>query len=303
VKGWTDHVAITEKQITDRWNSVNEELTREQADEHYDNYIMRLMRGKTIQFEPNTFKKFVEYIAPRYLASKKENEKTILDELYLRLPQENPETEDIERNLNELHGAPLFTIDEKVWTVDDVVNEMECHPLVFRNKNLHKSNLLKQLKLAIVDMVRDRYLTQEAYTRGFDRYPMVAHYTEMWHDAILGLWKRNAYLTSGGIHDDGQIDIIKKYLNPYVDSLRRKYNNYTEINVNEFNKIELTGIDMFVQENNVPFSVFVPTFPQLTTHQWLDYGRIMNIEKRGIPTEKNTPKTSRPRVQHREGPK
>jgi hypothetical protein len=301
VKGWTDHVAVTEKQISDRWNEVNQELTNEQADEHYDNYVLRLMRGKTIQFEPNTFKNFVEFFAPRYLASKKENEKTILDELYIRLPQENPEFEDVERNLNALHGAPLFTVDGKVWTVDDVIKEMERHPLVFRIKNLHKSNILKQLKLAIVDMVRDRYLTQEASNRGFDRYPMVVHYTEMWQDAILSLWQKYAYLYSGGVHDNGHIDIITKYLNPYVDSLRRKYNDCTEINVNEFNKIKLTGIDMFVKENNVPFPVFVPTFPQLTTHQWLDYGKNIDAGKQETPTNKNTSKTSQPRVQRREG--
>jgi hypothetical protein len=288
VKGWTDHMAVTEKEISDRWNDVNEKLTREHADEHYDNYIMRLMRGKTIQFEPNTFKKFVEIVAPRYLASKKENEEAILDEVYIRPLQENPEFEDVERNLNALQGATLFTIDGNVWRVDDVVKEMERHPLVFRNKNLHKSNISQQLKLAIVDMVRDRFLAQEAYKRGFDRYPMVVHYTEMWQDALLGLWKRYAYLDSVSVTDNGQIDIITKYLNPYIDSLRRKYNNYTEINVHEFNNIELTGIDFFVQENNVPFPVFVPAFPQLTTHQWLDYG-------------KNTSKTSQPRVQRREG--
>lgn len=279
VRGWTDHVAVTEKQRSDRWNDVNQELTDEQADEHYDNYILRLMRGKTVQFEPLTFRKYVETVAPRYLASKKEDEKAVLDELYIRPPQENPKLEDVERNLNALHDAPLFTIDGKVWTVNDVENEMECHPLVFRDKNLHKSNFLKQLKLAIVDMIRDRYLAQEAYNRGFDRYPMVVHYTEMWQDAILSLWKKYAYLNSGGVNDTGQIDIIKKYLNPYVDSLRRKYNDCTEINVNEFNNITLIGIDTFVLEKNVPFPVFVPTFPQLTTHQWLDYGKKMDAAK------------------------
>jgi hypothetical protein len=123
----------------------------------------------------------------------------------------------------------------------------------------------------------------------------------MWQDAILSLWQKNAYLDSGGVHNNGQIDIVTKYLNPYVDSLRRKYNDCTEINVNEFNEIELTGIDMFVQENNVPFPVFVPTFPQLTTHQGLDYGKKMDAGKHKTPTKKNTSKTSQPRGQLREG--
>jgi hypothetical protein len=216
--------------------------------------------------------------------------------MFKRQSQENPEFADMERNLNALQGAPLFTIDGKVWTVEDVAKEIECHPLVFRIKNLHKKNFAKQVKLALADMVRDRYLAQEAYSRGFDRYPMVVHYTEMWQDATLSLWQKDHYLKSKGINDNGQIDVITKYLNPYVDSLRRKYSEYTEINVDEFNNIKLTGIPMFVQESNVPFPIFVPNFPQLSTYKWLDYGKKMDAGKQETPT-KNTSKTFQSRIQ------
>ena len=283
IKGWTDHVAVTEKQISDRWDDVSQELTHEQADEHYDNYIMSLMRGKTMQFEPHIFKKFVEIVAPTYLESKKEKEETVLDEIYKRQLKENPESDDMQRNLNALKGSPLFTIDGKVWTVEDVVKEMERHPLVFRNKNLHKKNFGRQVKLALVDMVRDRYLAQEAYRRGFDRYPMVVHYTEMWQDAMLSLWQKDAILKLHGVDDNGQIDIIKKYLDPFTDSLRRKYSDCIEVNINEFNNIQLTGVPMFVLEGNVPFPVFVPSFPQLTTYKWLNYGKKMEAKKQESP--------------------
>jgi hypothetical protein len=283
VKGWTDQVAATEKQISDRWNDVKQELTHEHADKQYDNYVMRLMQGKTLQIEPHAFKKFVEIVAPNYLVSKKEKDEIVFDKAYKQQDQENPGSDDIERNLSALRIAPLFTIDGKVWTVDEVVKEMESHPLVFRNKNLDKNNIPKQLKLALVDMVRDRYLTQEAYKRGFDRYPTVVHYSEMWQDAILSLWQKYTFLKSSGITDNGQIDIVTKYLNPYIDSLRRKYSEGIEINVDEFNKIQLTRIDMFVNELNVPFPVFVPTFPQLTNYKWLDYGKKMEVRKQELP--------------------
>lgn len=297
VRGWTDRVAITEKQTAERWNDVTEELSHEKADEHYDKFIARMMDGRTLQFEPTTFRKFEEIVAPIYLASKKEKEETMLDEAFKRQPQENPEFNDVERNFDALRGAPLFTIDSKVWTVEEVVEEMERHPLVFRNKNLHKKDFSEQLKLAIVDMVRDRYLTNEAYKRGYDKYSTVAHYTEMWQDAILSLWQKYAYLKSIGITENGQTDLITKYLNPYVDSLRHKYNDCAEINADEFDKIKLTRIDMFVLQNSVPFAVFVPTFPQLTTHKWLDYGRKMNSGKQEEPAQKNTSEISRSRPQ------
>jgi hypothetical protein len=169
-----------------------------------------------------------------------------------------------------------LTIAGKVWTVEEVTREMERHPLVFRNRNLHKKNISEQLKLAIVDMVRDRYLTNEAYKRGYDKYPTVVHYTEMWQDAILGLWQKYAYMKSIGVTDNGQTDLITKYLNPYVQSLRHKYKDHTLINVDEFDNIELTRIDMLVLQNNVPFPVFIPTFPQLTTYKQLDYGSKMS---------------------------
>jgi hypothetical protein len=279
VKGWTDRVAITEKQIAERWSDVTEKLSHEQADERYDKFIMRMMDGKTLQFEPTAFRKFVEIVAPFYLATKKEKEEALLDEAFHRQPQENPKFDDVERDLNVLRAVPLFTIAGKVWTVEELTGEMERHPLVFRYRNLHKKNISEQLKLAIVDMVRDRYLTNEAYGRGYNKYPTVVHYTEMWQDAILSLWQKYAYLKSIGVAENGQMDLVTKYLNPYMDSLRRKYNDCIEVNVDEFNNIELTRIDMFVLQNNVPFTLFVPTFPQLTTHKRLDYGKKMNSGK------------------------
>ena len=97
----------------------------------------------------------------------------------------------------------------------------------------------------------------------------------MWQDAILSLWQKDAFLKSRGVDDNGQIDIVTKYVNPYADSLRRKYSDCIEVNVNEFNNIQLTGVPMFVLEGDVPFPVFVPSFPQLTTYKWLDYGKMM----------------------------
>jgi hypothetical protein len=301
VKGWTDHVAVTEQQLSERWNDVKQELTHEQADERYDSYILRLMKGKTLQFEPNVFRKVSEIIAPRYFESKNKEEEAVLDEAYKRQPKENPELGDIDNNLKALHEAPLFTIDGNVWTVNDIAKEMERHPLVFRNENLHKNSFPKQLELAIVDIVRDRYLTQEAYHRGFDRYPTVVHYTDMWQDAVLSLWQEYAYLNSIGASESKQMDIITKYLNPYVDSLRRKYGDHTEINVNEFNNIKLTRIDMFVLEKDVPFPDFVPAFPQLTTYQWLKYGKRMDMDKQEAPARQNKSHSSQSRVQHQEG--
>ena len=46
-----------------------------------------------------------------------------------------------------------------------------------------------------------------------------------------------------------------------------------EINTDELEKIQLTRIDMFAIQQNVPFPIIVPSFPLLTTDHRLDYGR------------------------------
>jgi hypothetical protein len=52
-------------------------------------------------------------------------------------------------------------------------------------------------------------------------------------------------------------------------------NDEIEVNVDEFNKIQLTRIDMFALQENVPFPIMVPAFPQVTTDHKLNYGRKM----------------------------
>jgi len=44
---------------------------------------------------------------------------------------------------------------------------------------------MEQYKLAIVDMVRDRYLTEETYKRGIQNADAVKRNRQMWHDALL----------------------------------------------------------------------------------------------------------------------
>jgi len=81
---------------------------------------------------------------------------------------------------------------------------------------------------------------------------------------MLSLWQEYAYLDSIGVTDNGQMEIVTKYLNPYVDSLKHKYSDRIEVNVIPFNNIKLTGIDLLALQNGVPFAVLVPAFPQLT---------------------------------------
>jgi hypothetical protein len=298
VKGWTDHVAVSEKQKIERWNDVTEDLSREQADERYEKFVTGMMAGRTLEFEPPAFKQFVEAVAPYYLNSQNAREEAALSDMYNQDAPQNPSLSDAEQKLAALKGPPLLSIDGHVWTMEDVFQEMERHPLVFREHTLLKSNIAKQLELAIVDMVRDRYLSNEAYKRGYDSYGMVTHNTEMWEDAMLSLWQERAYMKSIGNPGGDQVDLVTKYLDPYVDSLRHKYGASVEVNVNEFNDVKLTGIDVIAIQRSVPFPVVVPPFPMLTTHKWLDFGKAMDVPNRRIRSSPEAPRDTLRRPEH-----
>jgi vacuolar-type H+-ATPase catalytic subunit A/Vma1 len=157
--------------------------------------------------------------------------------------------------------------------VADFIDELQRHPLVFRKRNMNHNEFPEQLKLAISDLIRDEYLTQEAYKMGYDHIPEVKRNTEIWRDYLLANYQKNRFLAIKGIQNIKYTDAISQYLNPYIDRLQKKYNNIIKINTDIFEKINLTQVDMSVSPKNLPFPVIVPDFPLLTTDKTLDYGR------------------------------
>lgn len=276
VNGWSERPAITEKDRIQRWNDVKERLAEKEALQIYEKFIHRVMKGKTIEFFPDTFNKLEAIFAKQYFSTR-EKGKEIFLHMALDKKIENPLYE-IGEGIEDIIDESLFQVDKKIWTVREFGKEMEIHPLVYRNKRMSRDEFGKQFKLAIVDMIRDRYLAEEAYKKGYDKVNVVKRNTEMWNDACLALYQKSKYLKEINPEEEDMMSLITKYLNPYVDELREKYNDVIEVNVEEFDKIKLTRIDMFVTQSNVPFPIMVPSFPQITTKYKLDYGRrMMNI--------------------------
>jgi hypothetical protein len=275
VKGWTDHVAATEKQLSERLSDVKKKLKDEKGTILYEKFMRTVMKNKKLEFDREAFTKLTELMAPSYLQSKKEIEQLFLDKTFDRKRDENPNLRIDNVKIDAIKDLSLFKLDGKIWSIQDAFEEMEKHPLVFRKRKLTKENFAEQLKFAIVDMVRDRYLTNVAYERGYDKHFSVTNNTEMWQDAVVSLWQKGEYLKTLNVADTNQIQVIRKYLNPYFDSLKRKYSDAIEVNVDAFNKINLTSIDMMVVQKNMPFPVLVPSFPQLTTDHQLNYGNKM----------------------------
>ena len=284
VAGWTDRVVFADTDVQNRWNDVTEHLTGKHAIQIYENYIASVMKGKRVEFAKDTFFKLAEIVAPHYLKTEQEKKEAFNQRFW----KDEVVPGAIGGNIEQILDHSLLQIDGQTWTVAKLVKELRSHPLVFRKRTMKTSEFPEQLKLAIVDLIRDKYLTREAYNRGYDKISIVKRNTNMWTDNLLSLYQKNRYLEKVENQGKNFMDVITKNLNPYIDSLQTKYNDVIEIDTGAFEKIKLTRIDMFVIQQNTPFPTIVPSFPLLTTDNKLDYGGKMRndeMKKKNVSTD------------------
>ena len=277
VKGWTDRVVITEKDINQRVSDVQERLTQKEAVKIFQRYAGKIMKGKRIVFSKEAFENLVSVFAPIYLSSEQEKKDLFLYSVFNKETGDSlTKFEELGKILAENRDNPFYKIDGEVWTVQDFEKALEIHPLVFRKRNIKNSEFAEQFKLAIVDMVRDKYVTKDAYKKGYDKVNVVERNVNMWQDAIIAQYQKYQYLEDINIGEKSSLKVVEEHLNPYIDELQEKYSDVIAVDVDHFNDIELTRIDMFATQRNVPFPIVVPSFPQVTTDPWLDYGKKMD---------------------------
>ncbi len=270
-------VVVTNERLREIWNSVKERLTDKEARANWDQYILSVMKGRRIEFNRPTFFKLADLLGPLYLKSRDEQEASF-EQRYWEGTEKDVNWDDYLGQLKAMAGEPLFKVDGELWDVARFAEEVRSHPLVFREKKIKNRDFGRQLQLAIIDMVRDRYLTERAYKRGYDRLGAVDREVGMWRDYYNYLFYRDGYLRALGdsvAENPHYLQNIERHLNVWVDSLQRKYSDRIEINLEEFEKIKLTRIHMTVAQENVPYPKVVPAFPQVTTSFRLDYGKKM----------------------------
>jgi hypothetical protein len=220
------------------------------------------MKGKRIEFDKQSYTILSNWAMERYLNRK--NNDTLTFKIS-EIPSANPDID---------LGAPFFTINNRLWTVDDFRNELMSHPLVFRTTDLNSTNFKEQFKLAIVDMMRDHYLTQEAYKKKLDNNKTVKKTVKMWKDSFLARdqakYIMDSALKEGSTNGNDNIGKLK-YWESYLYNLQKKYSKSIYVNNKEFDKISLTKIDMFAWKPGVPYPVIVPEFPVFISSENLDY--------------------------------
>ena len=85
--------------------------------------------------------------------------------------------------------------------------------------------------------------------------------------------KNQLFSNSSEIEDiKNEYDLIKNILNPKSEILFRKYSDQIIVDVDMFNDIKLSSIDMVAININQPYQLLVPLFPKLTTKNNLNYG-------------------------------
>lgn len=264
VLNWVDYPLIGKEDKQIRWKKIREKIHEMKARKLWQSYQMDIMQGKKIEFNREPFLILSEWAMDRYINN---SDNASLDFQIEEIPPIKPEI-----NLD----APFFTIDNQLWTVEDFKNELVSHPLVFRTKILNKTNFAEQFKLAIVDMVRDHYLTKEAYKRSLDDSEEIERSVETWKDAYLAIIQKELIMESLLKQDTIEKDDkegITKYWESYLVNLQEKYNPSIRINYDAYDQIALTNIDFFAIRPGVPFPIAVPGFPMLIASGNLDYSK------------------------------
>ena len=279
INGWTDTPAITNTQIFEKHKKVKELLELREGKRIYKTMIQSIMKNKNIDFNQEVFFKFTDLVAPIYLKSNKEKEELFL----LGIWEDSIEKEKYLNtfdDLNDLKDKVIFHLDDNNWTVGRLMDELKKHPFTFRKRSIPNKEFGFQLQLAIIDLVRDKYLTDVAYKKNIDTNPNIIRNTQMWEDNLKAINYKYNYMKHQGIDSLFNVDhifVLENYLNNFVDSLQNKYSESIQINLNEFNKINLSRIQMSATYSNAPYKSIVPSFPILTTSFSIDYGN--NIEE------------------------
>jgi len=275
VLGWTDRPAVTSSDVQRREEEVYEDWEREKSQIIWDEYVLKIMKNKRLEFDRTMFEKMAELFRPLCIRSKPKSMPGINPESAQENPNSIIDSIGVELKNRHFQDQPFFKFDGKTWTVADFMKIYASHPLVFRKNKFRESEFPEQFKFALADLMRDQIINQKAYDKGIDQLPSVQAHTRMWQDALIAKYHQSNYLqkkTRDKLTAENIGRIMENYLNPYSDSLFVKYSDQIQINIPFFENIKLTRIDMVALNENVPYPETVPTFPILTDKTRLNYG-------------------------------
>lgn len=267
---WVDKPLMGGEDQVIQWNKVKEKLLEIKARKLFLAYQAQIMKGKIFEFDVNSFNAIADAAMDYYLS------KTANDSLI------NPAKEIPTPKLDIDPAAGFFTVNNKSWTVGDFKNELPAHPLVFRIKKLDKNNFKRQFQLAVVDMMRDYFLTQEAYKDSLDKSDEVTRTVNMWKDSFTANAEMSNVIKSaldrGIINREDNLGMLK-YKEDYIKNLQMKYGDSVEINFKLLDNLSITKVDFLAVRPGVPFPLATPNFPILIRSEKLDYAKNASLHR------------------------
>jgi hypothetical protein len=262
INNWKDEILFSGEDQRIRWNKVAEKIKQENALDLWDQYMLDIMKGKRIDYNEPVFFKLAN-LAYQYHVNK-----NLPDSVELRLNEIPKLDEALDPK------STFFTIDGKVWTVDDFKHELVSHPLVYRAKFNDQKSFNHQFLQAIADMMRDHYLNKEAYSLSLDTDQGINNTINIWKDSFLAIDQEKNILDfaiqKGLIRDEDNIGKLN-YWESYLTGLQKRYSYSIKINYKLFKKIKLNKIDFIALKPGDPFPVLFPGFPILISSDNLKY--------------------------------
>ncbi|MFZ5518577.1 MAG: hypothetical protein ACOY90_18250 [Candidatus Zhuqueibacterota bacterium] len=269
---WTDTKPLGGIQAQTRWNEVTHKLKNMKASSIWTNFTNNLMQHKKIEFDKNSFPKIFRMFETWLVQTQENNQSGI------SLKRKNdPEANDFALTFDDKQflQSPFCKINDDQWFVNDFRTALMSHPLVFREKEVaSREALLEQFKLALADLIKDQYITREAYKKSIDKTDQVRRHVRKWQDALVAVYHRDKFIkqiSQRKDFDPNRLSGSHTYFDDYLDSLKQVYDSKIKINMAALNKIKLTSAPMFVTRPNLPYIIPTPAFPLLTDNARLDF--------------------------------
>lgn len=265
VNSWNTTVSVTSEQKEQAFMDAEKIYKELQALKTYEQYVSKLMKGKSIYFKQAVFSAFSNQLSKIYLIEKEKKEDAIQNSIWRATEEREVISFD---GLRSLKQEALLSFDNKDYSVIDILRMIKKHPLVFRNKNISSKDFSNELKYALVDLFRDFEITNEAYKTNLDKQDDIKNIEQKWRDHISASVMKSVF-TNQELSEKKPFEALVTK----IDSLQIYYSNIIKIDMDKFEKIRLTNIDMNVIYTNQAYPLFEPAFPILTTDHQLDYGQ------------------------------
>jgi hypothetical protein len=265
VKSWTETVELSPGNRDQQMENIRAKLKDYYIRKNYYQYASEMMKGKRIDFVEDSWKILVSILQPVYVKNEADN-----------LPSA-AEIGQIDADLLPSADKTLMSIDGELWMLDDLRKAIRIHPLVINTQRITKENFPKRLQAAIAGLITDMYLTKQAYERKLERSKAVLREVKTWETYLSFLNQRDTYLLKKGfkgVIGKDYFEVFDNYLNPYLDTLKAKYNEVVRYNPDLLKEIELTRIPMVMHHSGGPYTQVVPPFPLLTNAVKTNYQRL-----------------------------